>query len=162
MQRPTRRRREKRSEQESDRVRPPVGSLGVQIAYALVELCHVTSVRTHNPIEEFPATSKSFSGTSRGRFVYMAAIAIGIRMMMRHDKRDDARDVGIRGAGATCDELRAHAWSYLDGELTRAERRWIHAHLIHCAHCRDYVQYLRAFLRVLRAELKREHQEPSE
>lgn len=85
-----------------------------------------------------------------------------MRMMMRHDKRDEARDVGSRSADATCDELRAAAWSYLDDELPRAERQWLYTHLIHCAHCRAYLQFLRTFLRVLRAELRREHQEPSE
>jgi hypothetical protein len=87
----------------------------------------------------------------------MAAIAIRIRMMMRHDKRDEAHDVGFPTADATCTELRAIAWSYLDGELPRVERRWIRAHLIHCDHCRPYVQFLRAFLRALRAELTRGH-----
>jgi hypothetical protein len=46
--------------------------------------------------------------------------------------------------------------------LPRAERQWLYTHLIHCAHCRAYLQFLRTFLRVLRAELRREQQEPSE
>jgi anti-sigma factor RsiW len=74
-------------------------------------------------------------------------------MMMRHDKRDEARDIGFPIADATCNELRTMAWSYLDDELPRAERRWIRAHLIYCEHCSAYVHFLRAFLRLLRTEL---------
>ena len=84
--------------------------------------------------------------------------------MMRHDKRDEARDVGYPNGTATCDDVRAVAWSYLDDELARAERRTIRAHLMHCDHCGAYLQFLRAFLRTLRTELTRVHpndEEPS-
>lgn len=82
-------------------------------------------------------------------------------MMMRQDNRDDADDIGVPSTGATCGELRQVAWSYLDGESPLSERRRIHAHLGGCDHCHAYLQYLRVFLRVLRAELRREPQEPS-
>jgi hypothetical protein len=85
-------------------------------------------------------------------------------MMMRHDKRDDARDVGFPSGTATCDDVRAVAWSYLDDELPRAERRSIRTHLMYCDHCGAYLQFLRGFLRTLRTELTRAYlddQEPS-
>lgn len=82
-------------------------------------------------------------------------------MMMRHDRRDDADDIVLPRTEATCDELRAAAWSYLDGESPPREQRSIDAHLMDCVHCRAYMQYLRAFLHALRAELRRDHQEPS-
>jgi len=86
----------------------------------------------------------------------MAACATRVCVMIRHD-RDDAADIGFPSTSATCTELRAVVWSYLDDESPRWERRWIRAHLTDCDHCHAYVRFLRAFLRVLRAELGHEH-----
>jgi len=75
--------------------------------------------------------------------------------MMRRG-REDGHDVGIPSTGAPCAWLRGVAWSYLDDESPWWERRRIRAHLAECPHCRAYVQFLRAFLRALRAELSRD------
>jgi anti-sigma factor RsiW len=75
--------------------------------------------------------------------------------MMQHD-RGDAGDVGIPSTGAPCARLREAAWSYLDDESPWWERQRIRAHLAECPHCRAYLQFLRGFLRVLRAEFSRD------
>lgn len=115
-----------------------------------------TNVRTHTPVQEFPADA----GTSRPGFVYMAAMTIGMRMMMRHEPDGGADSLGTPTNDATCVDLRASVWDYLDGESPRAVRRGIRAHLADCAHCRAYVRFQQAFLRAVRAALS-DHQEPS-
>lgn len=55
-----------------------------------------------------------------------------------------------------CADLAALAWAYLDNEVSWSDQRWIRRHIVHCEHCRTYLYFQRAFLRALRAELKRE------
>ena len=55
-----------------------------------------------------------------------------------------------------CVDLAALAWAYLDNEVSWSDQRWIRRHIVHCEHCRTYLYFQRAFLRALRAELKRE------
>ena len=95
-------------------------------------------------------------GTSRRGFVYMTAITDRMRMMMTHEQQGGGKHRWIPTNEATCADLRAAAWSYLDSESPSSERRWIHAHVAQCDPCRAYLKFLRAFLRAVRVELSRE------
>jgi mycothiol system anti-sigma-R factor len=80
-------------------------------------------------------------------------------MMMRHEQHGPLE--GEPGDCAddtdpTCADVTATAWSYLDDELVTCDRQRIRSHVAHCDDCRAYLQFQRAFLRAVRAELNRD------
>ena len=80
---------------------------------------------------------------------------------MPHDRREmiERRQLDVHADSAdaeVCVELETLAWTYLDDESPWWERRWIRAHISHCARCRTYLHFQRAFLRTLRSEMPRE------
>ena len=57
--------------------------------------------------------------------------------------------------GIACDEVIRTVWDFLDGEIDRAKKQRIVAHLERCDHCRDQYTFEGAFLRALGRLLER-------
>jgi anti-sigma factor RsiW len=53
-----------------------------------------------------------------------------------------------RGNELACQEMVELITDYLEGELSRAERRRFDAHLAGCEHCAEYLEQMRATIRL--------------
>jgi mycothiol system anti-sigma-R factor len=64
------------------------------------------------------------------------------------------------GLSASCAEVLAHLWDYLDEQITPTSAERLQAHISTCSTCRGYEEYQECFLRAM-AGLKQELSAPS-
>ena len=59
------------------------------------------------------------------------------------------------GLSASCAEVLAHLWDYLDEQITPTSAERLRPHIPTCAQCRQYEEYQECFLRAM-SSLKQE------
>jgi anti-sigma factor (TIGR02949 family) len=64
------------------------------------------------------------------------------------------------GLSASCAEVLAHLWDYLDEQITPTSAERLRAHIATCAQCRQYEDYQECFLSAM-SSLKQELSAPS-
>jgi anti-sigma factor RsiW len=55
--------------------------------------------------------------------------------------------LGLRG-GYVCEEMVELITDYLEGALSRSQRRRFEAHIANCEHCAEYLEQMRATIRL--------------
>jgi anti-sigma factor (TIGR02949 family) len=63
------------------------------------------------------------------------------------------------GLSASCAEVLAHLWDYLDEQITPTSAERLRAHIATCTQCRKYEEYQECFLRAM-SSLKQELNAP--